>query len=737
MATARPTRHWDKDGFSWNSFDDSPSGDMPSDPQQAEPTTSQDDFLLAAGAVSAPFSTASAPANSSGTNDGGSLSTAFFASIPTLADYLVNGFWTGYNTIAHHWASNTITYNLGNLDSTEQANALAAMADWARVANLTFTPVSSSPNIQFNHDATGATTYSNWDGSGHMTSATIDIAHNWYYGGIGSYMFQSYIHELGHALGLGHQGPYNGGATYGTNNLYTNDTWQWSVMSYFAQYNYGGSSYDYVTTPEMADIYAIQSIYGAASSTGGKVYGFNSNAGPEYDFSLLGFAPAFTIYNNGFNNTLDASGYSNNQILDANPGDWSSIGGYSNNIGIYAGTHIDHLIGGSGNDTFILNNSLGTTVTGGGGNDIFRASEYGWIGSTITDLSKGDTINFTDGSSNFTYRWHGTSLSYGNGNTNDTMSLANNPIGHLITSVDSSGGTDLTLAHADPALNDFGGDGRSDILWSSGGTLVEWQMNGLSLSSSAVIGNDPNWTVVSTGRGDFNGDHQSDILQRNSSTGQVLEWQMDGTNVTAAGLIGGDLNWQIVGSGDFNGNGTTDLLWQHPTGALVEAQMNGLSGANTLIGSDSNWTVVGTGDFNGDGRTDILQRNKSTGQVLEWEMNGNSVIGAGLIGGDGSWSVVGTADFNADGNTDILWRSVGGTLVEWQMNGLVSGAARVIGNDSNWTVVGTGDFNDNGFGDILQRNSSTGQILEWQMNGFNVAAAGLIGGDQNWRVVSA
>jgi serralysin len=39
------------------------------------------------------------------------------ASIATLADYLVNGFWQCNNTIAHHWASSTITYNITGLNS--------------------------------------------------------------------------------------------------------------------------------------------------------------------------------------------------------------------------------------------------------------------------------------------------------------------------------------------------------------------------------------------------------------------------------------------------------------------------------------------------------------------------------------------------------------------------------------------------------------------------------------------
>ena len=49
------------------------------------------------------------------------------ASIATLADYLVNGFWQYNNAIAHHWSSNTITYNITGLNSAEQFLALSAL----------------------------------------------------------------------------------------------------------------------------------------------------------------------------------------------------------------------------------------------------------------------------------------------------------------------------------------------------------------------------------------------------------------------------------------------------------------------------------------------------------------------------------------------------------------------------------------------------------------------------------
>jgi len=67
----------------------------------------------------------------------------------------------------------------------------------------------------------------------------------------------------------GHQWGCVGGQGDGSASVFyhrdlPNDTWHIPSMSYFSDPNYSGSSYRYVVTPQMADIYAPTRSTGAA-----------------------------------------------------------------------------------------------------------------------------------------------------------------------------------------------------------------------------------------------------------------------------------------------------------------------------------------------------------------------------------------------------------------------------------------------------------------------------------------
>src|SRR6185503_5794876 len=101
--------------------------------------------------------------------------------------------------------------------------------------------------------------------------------------------FTTYLHEIGHALGLTHPGPYGDFEDnhYGETNVYPEDSERYTVMSYFVparvtevtgviEATWGAAG---PRTPQLHDVAAIQSIYGVNTTThsGNTTYGFNSN----------------------------------------------------------------------------------------------------------------------------------------------------------------------------------------------------------------------------------------------------------------------------------------------------------------------------------------------------------------------------------------------------------------------------------------------------------------------------
>ena len=215
--------------------------------------------------------------------------------------------------------------------------------------------------------------------------------------------------------------------------------------------------------------------------------------------------------------------------------------------------------------------------------------------------------------------------------------------------------------------------------------------DGLSIKAQGSVGADSGpgkeWQVKGTG--DFDGDGVSDILWQNSRTNAVYIWEIDGNNlgINAQGGVGSDTGpgekWQVAGTGDFDGDGVSDILWQHKdTGAVYVWKIDGKSldikeqgGVGSDEGPGEKWEVAGTGDFDGDGVSDILWRNKNTGAVYVWEIDGKN-LGIKAQGGVGSdtgpgekWEVKGTGDFDGDGKSDILWQnaSSGGVYV-WEID---------------------------------------------------------------------
>lgn len=290
------------------------------------------------------------------------------------------------------------------------------------------------------------------------------------------------------------------------------------------------------------------------------------------------------------------------------------------------------------------------------------------------------------------------------------------------------------------AASDFNADHKSDVLWrqTSGATYV-WTMNGSQIVAGAAPPTvDPSWVIQAAA--DFTGDGKSDILWRNGSGGATFLWTMNGGQVTANTYLGTvDTSWTIQGTGDFSANGNTDVLWRNTSGAVVQWVMNGNHvGSTAYVSSvDPGWKIQATGDFTGDGKADILWRNSSSGAVNLWAMDGSNIVSNDYIATvASSWDIKFVGDFNGDGKADLLWRQNTGAVNIWTMDG-----ASVTSNDfiaavkPQWLIDGVGDYNGDGKADVLWRDSSSGAVNLWAMNGSHIAANTYVGTvDNSWSI---
>ena len=205
-----------------------------------------------------------------------------------VAEYLQSGYWdpmtfdTGDDKV--------ITVNMVALVTGAKDLARTAFDAWSAVTGLEFTYTEEeSADILMEsrgEAAPGAITIRSTEKADSIEQAIINmparIFEVWGYT-VGTYPFEALMHEIGHALGLGHPGPYNHIANFGVDNLFLIDSKQATIMSYFDQdqNTWVQADYSYAVTPMPADILAIQAMYGtpAGINDGNTRYGYEGNAG--------------------------------------------------------------------------------------------------------------------------------------------------------------------------------------------------------------------------------------------------------------------------------------------------------------------------------------------------------------------------------------------------------------------------------------------------------------------------
>ncbi len=588
-----------------------------------------------------------------------------------IADYLTDGYWEweGGSRRAFDVApGGTLTADITGLTAAGQQLARWALEAWTNVTGINFRFVESDGNITFDDAEEGAFAYTTWLDN-QIISTHVNVSADWlddYGSTIDSYSFSTYIHETGHALGLGHAGPYNSFvdygvdnghagsynsfADYGVDNIFPGDSWQATVMSYFDQdeNTYINASYAYPVTPMIADIIAIQNLYGVPTdiNAGDTVYGYESNVGgylgPLFaqateDFSL-DWPVTLTIYDTSGIDTLDGRTDTADQRIDLRPEGISDVYGSVGNVVIARDTWIENVIAGSGNDR-IIGNALANRLAGGAGNDEL------WGGGGDDVLEGGFNDDVLEGGAGADQLDGGTGT--------DTVSYAGSDRGVIVYLSEGTG-----------KRGDAGGD-----------VIVNFE-NVLGSVHRDVLGGDDGANRLSGGGGNDRllGGAGDDMLEGGAGADRLF----GGAGVDTVSYAGSDeavivaLGEGTGEGGDAEGDVITNI--ENVIGSEYDDFLTGDDSANRLSGGDGDdWLNGGAGAdrLNGGAGVDTVSYAGSDRGVIVYLSEGTGE------GGD------------AEGDVIVNFENVLGS-VHGDVLGGDDGANRLSGGDGNDRLLGRG-----------------------------------------------
>lgn len=472
-----------------------------------------------------------------------------WASTPATSATVTWGIRTS-STSATDAQGNPVAFE--SLTAAQVAAAESIMELFGGVCGLNFTQVNPGGTTNnatmlfggYSSSADGAGAYAYYPGSTNASDSAGDV---WLNNNSvsstdlpnGSYSHFAVMHEVGHAVGLAHPGDYNAAPgvdiTYATHAQFMQDSHQFTIMSYFDESNTTVSVGSYPDTLLLYDLYALHQLYGANAGfhAGDSIYGFNSNLGGPYDFTT-NTDPLLCIWDGEGYDTLDFSGYAQNQLIYLIEGMMSNVGGYEGNISIAIGAVIERAYGGSGDDT-IEGNSVSNRIYGNDGNDILN-------GGAGHDTIKGGA--------------HNDSLTGGTG--------ADSLVGQE--------GNDTLMG--DSSTDILRGDGGNDSM--SGGTGNDTLYGGEG--NDTMFGNTSLDTLYGGGGDDYisSGDGVDFV---DGEAGNDTIYGRSGWD-TLFGGAGDDSMYGSEGDDELNGGGDNDWL-------------SGGSAWDTLFGNDGNDTLYG------------------------------------------------------------------------------------------------------------------------------------------------
>ncbi|MFO1413375.1 MAG: PQQ-dependent sugar dehydrogenase [Burkholderiales bacterium] len=277
---------------------------------------------------------------------------------------------------------------------------------------------------------------------------------------------------------------------------------------------------------------------------------------------------------------------------------------------------------------------------------------------------------------------------------------------------------DPRLASPSTVRGDLSGDGVAEQTWRNvGGANLFWTFDAAGNPVANVLPGVPtNWKLAAIA--DINGDSRGDLIWVDAAAGQVLAWLQNGiTTLGTATLpnVGPGSGWSLVASGDFDGDGTTDLLWLHADGRVVGWRMAGGAAVQpfSFPTVPTGWEVVGTGDVDLDGKAEILWRRVADNAYFLWRYAESYSATLQFVGRPGAnWRVVLLDDFDGDGAADIFWHDDAGTNAIW-LGGDPAQAVFLPGTGPDWTPVASGRYDGGPTASVLWQRTD-GVVAVWR-----------------------
>ncbi|WP_460115155.1 M10 family metallopeptidase C-terminal domain-containing protein [Pseudomonas sp. H2_D02] len=654
------------------------------------------------------------------------------------------------------------------LTSAQQNSITSALGTWSSVSNIKFTKVNDSVtnagDLRFGGYMDMPDGFAAW---GYFPSKTPSGGDVWI-GPVtndpnpvkGTYDYMTFMHEIGHALGLKH--PFSPSATNSTVLSSQFDDVRYTIMSYNNNYSYEP------TTPMLLDIAAIQSLYGA-----NKQWQVGNNS-----YSWAADQSVFeTIWDADGVDTIDASNQAQAVRINLNEGQFSKIGAtfqnlttqtdFNEGLAIAYGTKIENAIGSANDDTLIgnaldnvLNGRAGADVMiGGSGNDTYVVDNINDVIQETSALNSG--VDTVQASSSYVLSANiETLILTGFGNINGTGNALNNRITGTLGANVLDGGAGIDTLVGGTGNDTYVVDNLKDVIsetstlaseidtvrasltWSLGANLENLTLTGtanLNGSGNALnnvlTGNAGNNLLDGlAGRDTLVGGAGNDTYTLDNAGDSVVELADEGIDLVRTAvshtLSANVENAVLLGVAALNltGNASNNSL----IGNAAANVLNGLDGADTLDGGVGIDTLIGgTGNdtYVVDNLKDVINETSTSALEIDsvrssvsWTLGNNlenlTLTGVAAINGSGNALdnvLIGNAAANVlnglggadslDGGADndtYYVDNLGDTVIErgaalTEIDSVVSSISYALGaNLENLTLSGAGSINATG-----------------------------------------